>query len=100
VAPSEPGATWPAVTTAAPDRALACIANLTPVARHGYRVGLPTPGRWVELLNTDAGEWGGSGVGNGGWVFADRTPWHGQPCSAEIVLPPLGVLWLAPEPTD
>ena len=45
-------------------RPVACIANLTPVPRHGYRLGLPSAGRWSELLNTDAAEFGGSGVGN------------------------------------
>ncbi len=54
--------------------AVACVANLTPVARHGYRVGLPAPGRWRELLNTDALEWGGSGVGNYGAVEAEDFP--------------------------
>ncbi|MHB1534499.1 MAG: 1,4-alpha-glucan branching protein GlgB [Acidimicrobiales bacterium] len=78
-------------------RPVACVANLTPVPHIGYRVGLPRPGRWVELLNTDAREWGGSGLGNRGLVIADGPPWHRQPCSAEMVLPPLAVLWLTPE---
>jgi 1,4-alpha-glucan branching enzyme len=73
-----------------------CLANLTPIPRYGYRVGLPMPGRWRELLNTDASEWGGSGVGNYGAVDAAETQWHGQPASADVTLPPLGVLWLAP----
>ncbi len=92
------GPTWPAVAPAPAPAAppVVCIANLTPVPRHGYRVGLPSSGRWVELVNTDAVEWGGSGVGNLGAVEADQTPWHGQPSSAEITLPPLGVLWLTP----
>jgi 1,4-alpha-glucan branching enzyme len=79
-----------------PRPVIACVANLTPVPRTGYRVGLPTPGRWVELLNTDGTEWGGSGMGNFGEVYATETPWHGQPYSAEVTLPPLAVLWLAP----
>jgi 1,4-alpha-glucan branching enzyme len=58
---------------------------------------LPAPGRWRELLNTDAVEWGGSGVGNYGAVVADEMPWHGQRWSAAITLPPLGVLWLTPD---
>jgi 1,4-alpha-glucan branching enzyme len=77
--------------------AVACVANLTPVPRYGYRIGLPAPGRWRELLNTDAVEWGGSGVGNYGAVVADEMPWHGQRWSAAITLPPLGVLWLTPD---
>ncbi len=74
--------------------AVACVANLTPVPRHGYRVGLPAGGWWQELLNTDATEWGGGGVGNLGGVAAEPVPWHGRPWSAELSLPPLGVLWL------
>jgi 1,4-alpha-glucan branching enzyme len=77
-----------------PGGELACIANLTPVPRHGYRVGLPAEGRWIELLNTDAQDWGGSGNGNFGAVESERIPWHGQPCSAAVTLPPLGVTWL------
>jgi len=76
---------------------LACIANLTPVPHHGYRIGLPTPGRWVEAVNTDLAEFGGSGLGNGGAVMADDTSWHGFFHSAEVTLPPLAVLWLKPE---
>jgi 1,4-alpha-glucan branching enzyme len=76
-----------------------CAANFSPVAREGYRLGLPRAGRWLEILNTDAGEWGGSGTGNMGEVWATDTGWHGQPCSAELVLPPLGVLWMVPSPS-
>jgi 1,4-alpha-glucan branching enzyme len=81
------------------DPPVACIANLTPVPRDGYRIGLPVAGRWVELLNTDAVEWGGSGVGNCGAVDASDQPWHGRPWSAPVTLPPLAVLWLAPTDT-
>jgi 1,4-alpha-glucan branching enzyme len=78
------------------DETVACLANLTPVVRTGYRVGLPVPGRWREILNTDAVEWGGSGVGNYGAVDAEPLSWHGHRWSAPVTLPPLGVLWLAP----
>jgi 1,4-alpha-glucan branching enzyme len=76
---------------------LVCVANLSPVPRERYRVGLPRGGAWVEALNTDAAEYGGSGVGNGGRVVAEDVPWHGQPGSAELTLPPLAVIWLIPE---
>ena len=79
-----------------PRMAVACIANLTPLPRTGYRVGLPAPGRWLEVLNTDAKEWAGSGVGNLGSVDAEDMAWHGRPWSAVMSLPPLGVLWLGP----
>jgi 1,4-alpha-glucan branching enzyme len=77
------------------DRVLACVANLTPVPRPGYRIGLPRAGRWVTVLNTDAAELGGSGVGLDEVVAGDE-PWHGLDHSAVLDLPPLGVLWLVP----
>jgi len=79
------------------ERTLACIANLSPLPREHYRVGLPQGGRWREALNTDSELYGGSNVGNLGGVEADASPWQGQPFSAELVLPPLAVLWLVPE---
>ncbi|MBW3614055.1 MAG: 1,4-alpha-glucan branching protein GlgB [Actinobacteria bacterium] len=79
------------------DTMLACIANLAPVTRQGYRVGLPRAGRWREALNTDASVFGGSDVGNAGAVEAAEGSWHGLPHSATVVLPPLSVLWLVPE---
>jgi len=63
---------------------------------HGYRVGLPSAGPWRELINTDAEVYGGSGIGNYGQVEATFEPWHGRPASAELSIPPLGVLWLTP----
>jgi 1,4-alpha-glucan branching enzyme len=62
-----------------------------------YRVGLPFGGVWREALNTDAEEFGGSGVGNYGSVTALDEPFNGRPASAELTLPPLGALWLVPE---
>jgi 1,4-alpha-glucan branching enzyme len=58
---------------------------------------LPVEGLWREVVNTDAEYYGGSGVGNLGEVKADARPWHDQPFSAEVTLPPLGVVWLVPE---
>jgi 1,4-alpha-glucan branching enzyme len=77
--------------------AVACVANMTPVPRNEYRLGLPAPGRWLEVVNTDALDWGGSGVGNRGGVEAVDVEWHGLPWSAEMTLPPLAVLWLVPD---
>jgi 1,4-alpha-glucan branching enzyme len=59
-----------------------------------YRVGLPFAGVWDEILNTDAAEFGGSGVGNFGAITAIDEPWGGRPASAEVTLPPLAGLWL------
>ncbi|MDQ1656182.1 MAG: 1,4-alpha-glucan branching enzyme [Cryptosporangiaceae bacterium] len=74
--------------------AVACIANFSGVPHLGYRIGLPHPGRWAEIINTDSEVYLGSGVGNMGQVVADDKPWHAQPASAEIAVPPLGTLWL------
>ncbi|TBR16867.1 1,4-alpha-glucan branching protein GlgB [bacterium] len=74
--------------------AVLCVFNMTPVPRYGHRFGVPFPGRWEELLNSDAGEYGGSGVGNGGGVEAEPTPWHAREHSVALSLPPLGALFL------
>jgi len=78
-------------------RLVVCACNFSPVPRPGYRLGLPQPGRWVEVLNTDAALYGGSNVGNLGGAVAEERPWHDQPYSAELTLPPLGVVWLVPD---
>ena len=77
---------------------MACIANFSAMPHQQYKVGLPRAGRWREILNTDAAIYGGSGVGNLGGIEAVPEPWHGLPASATLTLPPLGVLWLTPEP--
>ena len=71
-----------------------CAANLTPVPRSGYRIGLPHGGAWREVLNTDAEIYGGTGVLNGD-VVVEPVPWQGCNYSAVITLAPLAVLWLA-----
>ncbi|RZU64798.1 1,4-alpha-glucan branching enzyme [Microterricola gilva] len=73
---------------------LACIVNFAGTPHNDYRIGLPFAGRWRELLNTDAAEYGGSGVGNLGGVDATDTPWAGRAASATVTLPPLGGIWL------
>jgi 1,4-alpha-glucan branching enzyme len=78
------------------DRELVCVANFSPVPRPGYRVGVPRTGRWREILNTDSAHYGGADIGNLGGVGAEPVAWHGQPYSAEVMLPPLGVVWLVP----
>jgi 1,4-alpha-glucan branching enzyme len=76
---------------------LVFVANLTPVPRTGYRVGLPVPGRWRELLNTDSSYYGGSGEGNLGGVDTENVAWMDQYHSAELTLPPLAAIWLVPD---
>ncbi len=79
------------------DPPVAVLCNFTPVPRHGYRIGLPSAGRWREVLNTDAACYGGSNLGNAGMVAAEAVPSHGQPASALVTLPPLGAIYLMPE---
>ncbi|MGL5136983.1 MAG: alpha amylase C-terminal domain-containing protein, partial [Beijerinckiaceae bacterium] len=63
-----------------------------------YRIGLPHAGRWREIINTDALDYGGSGQGNGGQVIATDWPSHGFPASADVLVPPLATLHLQWEP--
>jgi 1,4-alpha-glucan branching enzyme len=70
------------------------VSNLTPVPRHGYRLGAPLSGCWREALNSDAAHYGGSNVGNQGMVVASGTPSHGQPHSICLSLPPLSTVVL------
>jgi 1,4-alpha-glucan branching enzyme len=77
---------------------LACVANFAAVPHEGYRLGLPRVGDWIEAVNTDADVYMGSGVGNMGVVRAVADPWHGQPASATLRVPPLGTLWLVGPP--
>ena len=79
------------------EKPVVCVLNMSPVPRYDYRVGMPMCCRWRELLNSDSSYYGGSGVGNMGAVEAEPVPWHDQPFSALLTLPPLGAVWLVPE---
>jgi len=79
------------------ERVVVFIANLSPVPRYGYRLGLPRSARWREAINTDSSYYGGSDVGNLGGVEPEPIPWHDQPFSAELTLPPLAAVWLVPD---
>ena len=74
---------------------LLAVCNFTPVPRDGYRIGAPRRGFWREVLNSDAAQYGGSGMGNAGGMEAKPTPLHGRPCSLMLTLPPLSVLFFA-----
>jgi 1,4-alpha-glucan branching enzyme len=78
---------------------LLAVFNCTPVPRWGYRIGVPYGGRWDEVLNTDASELGGSGVGNRGGMVAEDFRWHDRAASLMLTLPPLGALYFAPRRT-
>jgi 1,4-alpha-glucan branching enzyme len=78
---------------ATPGEHVLVVCNFTPVARYPYRVGVPCGGTWKELLNSDAAVYGGSGQGNYGGVAADCTKHHELPCSLNLNLPPLGIVF-------
>ena len=69
------------------------VCNFTPVAHRHYRVGVPRPGFWREILNSDAREYGGGGHGNLGGTAAALIPHHGRPYSLSLTLPPLAVVF-------
>src|SRR5437016_13341686 len=66
--------------------------------RHNYMLGVPRPGHWREILNSDATIYGGSGQGNLGGVDAVPIPLHGRKWSLTLTLPPLGAVFLMSEP--
>ena len=68
------------------------VFNLTPVPRSDYRIGVPGPGFYKEVLNSDAAVYWGSNVGNYGGVYTEDVRCHGRPCSIRLNLPPLGAL--------
>jgi 1,4-alpha-glucan branching enzyme len=85
-----------------PEDVVVAVFNFTPVPRYGYLLGVPQPGTWREILNSDADIYGGSGLGNSGFVEASSESRHGQPYSVSLTLPPLAALFLKPvanEPT-
>ncbi|HEX8675400.1 MAG TPA: 1,4-alpha-glucan branching protein GlgB [Longimicrobium sp.] len=68
--------------------------NFTPIPRPDYRIGIPRPGKYRELLNSDALAYGGSNLGNSGAVYSEPVPEHGRPDSLRLMLPPLSILVL------
>ncbi len=81
-----------------PDDLIVAVFNATPVVRAGYRLGVPLPGFYREILNTDAVHYGGSNAGNMGGQEASDQPSQGRPHSLVLTLPPLAALFLQPEP--
>jgi 1,4-alpha-glucan branching enzyme len=75
------------------DPVIMAVYNMTPVPRPNYKVGLPRDGVWQELINTDARDYGGSGLGNAGSITAVSRGHHGRPFSAIITLPPLAAIF-------
>jgi len=83
-----------------PADVVVAVFNFTPVPRDNYQIGIPSAGRWRELLNGDAPLYGGSGMGNMGGVDAVPVAMHGHSHSVTLTLPPLAALFLKPEPGD
>ena len=75
-----------------PEAIAVIVGNFTPVPRTGYRIGVPYGGYYRERVNTDAQDYGGSGIGNAGGIEAEPYPAHGHPYSLNLQLPPLAVL--------
>ena len=68
------------------------VSNFTPVPRENYRIGVPEAGRYVEVFNSDAEIYGGSGMGNMGGVTSSDEGWNGRPHSISVTLPPLSTV--------
>ena len=78
------------------DDFIVAVCNFTPVIREGYRVGVPRPGYYREIMNTDSQHYVGGDVGNAGGVQAEPIPWHERPYSIRLKLPPLAAVYLKP----
>jgi 1,4-alpha-glucan branching enzyme len=79
-----------------PEKFIVAVCNFTPVMRESYRVGVPRPGFYREILNTDSNYYGGSDVGNSGGVQAEPIPWNDRPYSLNLRLPPLATVYFKP----
>ena len=77
-------------------KVLLVVVNFTPVIHYNYRVGVPQPGRWREVLNSDEEAFGGSGQKNT-VLEAEPVSWHGYSSSLTLLLPPLATIYLKPE---
>jgi 1,4-alpha-glucan branching enzyme len=77
------------------DDAVACVVNFSGMPVRDYPIGLPWPGTWTEVINTDAHEYGGGGDGNWGSVRAVPEPVNGEPASAPVTLSAGAAVWLA-----
>lgn len=76
---------------------LLAVSNFSPVVRHQYRIGVPEGvSGWTEVINTDAGRYGGGDVFNMDTLKPEAVPTHGRPASVQLTLPPLATLWLKP----
>jgi 1,4-alpha-glucan branching enzyme len=80
-----------------PEDFLVAVCNFTPVLRQDYRVGVPRPGFYHEIVNTDSKYYEGTDVGNSGGVRAEPIPWNDRPYSIKLSLPPLAAMYFKPQ---
>jgi 1,4-alpha-glucan branching enzyme len=80
-----------------PENFIVAICNFTPVVREEYRVGVPRPGYYREVLNTDSKYYEGTDLGNAGGVSAEPIPWNDRPYSIKVRLPALAVIYFKPQ---
>src|ERR1700759_1768327 len=81
-----------------PDDLMLVVLNATPVPRTGYRIGVPRPGYYQEVLNTDAGIYGGSNMGNMGVIHTEEGRQTGRDHSLPMTLPPLSAVFMKFKP--
>jgi 1,4-alpha-glucan branching enzyme len=79
------------------EQQVVAVINFTPVPRYNYRIGVPDDGYWVEILNSDASHYGGSGAGNMGTVESHPVPYHNEDFSINILIPPLAIVLFTKE---
>jgi 1,4-alpha-glucan branching enzyme len=77
-----------------PGEYMIIVLNFTPVPLYNYQIGAPYEGEWIEILNSDAKEYGGDGYGNQGKAFTQAKPFHEQPYTLNLTLPPLSAIFL------
>ena len=81
------------------DQPMLVVCNLTPTVHQGWRIGVPRPGRWREVLNTDSVHYGGSDQGTPlSGAEAEAWPAQGRPWSLALTLPPLATVFLERQP--
>ncbi len=91
---NDPGSSILAFLRKGGDDLVLFVANYTPVPRYNYRVGVPRDGVWTEIFNSDAIDYGGSGMGNMGGIEAHDLGSHDRPFSVNVTVPPLGAVFL------
>ncbi len=80
-----------------PEDVVVCVFNFTPTPRHNYRVGVPVPGAYREIFNSDSEHYWGSNVGSAGVVHSDSVPWQDKQHSIMIKVPPLSGVYFRPD---